>query len=44
MNKKSILVKISENLNFDQVIENFYFCQKILKIKILVKFWKNLAL
>ena len=44
LNKKSTLVKNFENLNFYQVLENFDFCEKKLKITILVKILKNLAL
>ena len=44
LNKKSILVKILENLNLDQVIENFDFCQKKLLITILIKILKKSCL
>ena len=43
LNKTSILVKIFEYLNFGQGIGQFDFCQKIFKITILVKIFKNLA-
>ena len=43
LNKKSILVKIFENLNFDQVIENFDFSQNFSKIMTIVKIMKKIS-